>query len=684
MAIDLSQFYQVFFDETEEHLAAMESLLLALDPGHPDPEAVNAIFRAAHSIKGSSATFGFKEMADLTHVLEGLLDRVRKGDLAFSPALVDACLNAGDLLKAQLAAYRAEQPADAESTAETMALLAALGHGSGDAPAVAPRCRIVDFEPSARALWDPAPIAAMLDELRTLGSCEVLHQPPGGIGAEPWSLRIEAAVGDEELLEIVAYAADEASIRIREEEAQDVVDQAWGFFEPLPEAPHDASPAADALASSDGVAWAAPDGSCGLFELPETVPEAPPASEDEAPPPAQRGRAEAGTIRVSVERVDQLMNLVGELVITRSMLLQAAGEVDIATATRLQTGLSQLERNARDLQDAVMSIRMLPISMVFSRFPRVVHDLSRVLGKQVELKTRGEQTELDKGLIEQIADPLVHLLRNALDHGIETAEVRQAAGKSPLGTVVLSARHQGGSIVIEVSDDGAGLDRPRILARARERGLPCSERMSDAEVWQLIFEPGFSTAETVTDISGRGVGMDVVRRNVQALGGRIEIESMRGVGTRFSVHLPLTLAIVDGMIVGLGEECYVLPLNQIVESLQIDPGMVRSLSGAARMIQLRGEYLPVIELGRSLEVPGAGTDWTRGIMVVVEADGGRAALLVDALLGQQQVVIKNLEANYRQVVGLSGATILGDGRVALILDVPALVAQGRSAASEAG
>jgi two-component system chemotaxis sensor kinase CheA len=393
---------------------------------------------------------------------------------------------------------------------------------------------------------------------------------------------------------------------------------------------------------------------------------------------------EAASIRVSVERADQLINLVGELVITQAMLLQCAAQMESAAPEALTSGLAQLERNTRGLQEAIMSIRMMPISFVFSRFPRVVRDLSSKLGKQVELKMLGETTELDKGLIERIADPLTHLIRNSLDHGVEMPEQRIAVGKNPVGTITLKAAHQGGNIVIEVGDDGAGLNRQRILAKARERGFQVSDQMADQDVWALIFEAGFSTAEVVTDVSGRGVGMDVVRRNIQAMGGRIEIESMTGIGTRMTVRLPLTLAILDGMSVAVGEHIYILPLSYVIESLQPEPGDVKTLSNLARVIQVRGEYLPVVSLHDMFRVPGAVSDFTKGIMIVLDADGTKAALFVDALIGQHQVVIKSLEQNYRRVSGVSGATIMGDGRVALILDVSALIESARTAHAAAG
>jgi len=380
-----------------------------------------------------------------------------------------------------------------------------------------------------------------------------------------------------------------------------------------------------------------------------------------------------------VEKVDQLINLIGELVITQAMLAQSATDADPVIFERLLTGLGQLERNTRDLQETVMSIRMMPISVVFSRFPRVVRDTSQKLGKQVELKTIGEGTELDKGLIERISDPLTHLVRNSLDHGIEMPEQRAAAGKQPVGTITLKAYHQSGNIVIEVGDDGAGLNRARILAKAKERGLPAADSMSDQEVWALIFEAGFSTAEVITEVSGRGVGMDVVKRNITAMGGRVDIDSMTGVGTRMTVRLPLTLAILDGMSVAVAHETYIIPIGYVIESLQANKSMIKSVSGVERLIQVRGEYLPVIALYELFGIPHAVRGLDQGIMVVLESDGAKVALFVDALIGQHQVVIKSLEANYRKVPGVSGATIMGDGRVAMILDVTALTGLARNA-----
>ncbi len=386
----------------------------------------------------------------------------------------------------------------------------------------------------------------------------------------------------------------------------------------------------------------------------------------------RRGGEAESSIRVAVTKVDQLINQVGELVITQLMLSQTAGSLDPVLYENLHRSLQQLERNTRDLQQSVMSIRLVPISLVFSRFPRMVRELATKLGKQVELKTVGETTELDKGLIEKITDPLTHLVRNCIDHALESPSLRSDAGKDPVGTVTLKASQIGGRIVIDVIDDGAGLNRAKILAKAAERGIPATDSMTDEEVWQLIFSPGFSTAEAVTDISGRGVGMDVVLRNVQAMSGKVAIVSEPGKGTRVTISLPLTLAILDGLSVAVGEEKFIIPLNAIIESLQPTPDQLKTVNGRT-VVQVRGDYIPLIPLFELFNLPTLVTGPDNGILVLIDVEGEKAALLVDSLLDEHQVVIKSIETNYRKVPGTAGATILGDGRVALILDVHSLL-----------
>ncbi len=737
MAIDMSQFYQVFFEEAAEHLASMEALLLAIDPAAPDPEEVNALFRAAHSIKGSSGTFGFQDMMEVTHILETMLDRVRKGEAPLTDDMVDASLVSGDVLKNLLAAHRGEEEADREAAEAICHRLEALCRAL-EAPAPAGNPAPLSVTPMAppatqgfdlffSLVGDPAleaqSLSHLIAELGSFGVVETIEAP--GPGCPNCQLRILTEVDAEVLRGVLDFVADGTTLRV--EPFAGVADEAYGLFGDL-----------DAQA---GDAWRTSDDAYGFFDdaevanllarqqvaepygfftelpLPESVPapaaaseptetayglfeplpvaetvSSPPAGDvpveeplapppgpvtPKKPPPRPAGAGDSGSIRVSVEKVDQMINLVGELVITQAMLTQAASNVDPVIFERLINGLAQLERNTRDLQETVMSIRMMPISVVFSRFPRVVRDLSQKLGKHVELKTIGETTEMDKSLVERITDPLTHLVRNSLDHGLETPEKRSAAGKPETGTITLSAYHQSGNIVIEVGDDGAGLNRARILAKAKERGMAVSDAMTDQDVWQLIMEPGFSTADQVTEVSGRGVGMDVVKRNISAMGGRIELDSMTGVGTRITVRLPLTLAILDGMSVGVGLETYIIPLGYVMESMQPDRGMMKSVSGVERLIQVRGEYLPVICLHDVFRIQGAITDWSKGIMVVLEADGQSAALFIDQLVGQHQVVIKSLEANYRRVPGIAGATIMGDGRVALILDIPLLVSMAR-------
>ena len=450
----------------------------------------------------------------------------------------------------------------------------------------------------------------------------------------------------------------------------------------LATAPAIAVPAASAPAVTTAAAApseaAAPVTAASVAAVPVMAAPAAPAAV--APQKADGGAsvatvADSGSIRVSVEKIDELMNTVGELVITQAMLSQLGSKLEGPTAEKLRGGLAQLERNMRELQESVMRVRMLPINVVFSRFPRMVRDLAQRLGKQVELKLTGEQTELDKTVLEKIGDPLVHLVRNSIDHGIESPDKRAAAGKPASGTVHLDACHRGGNIAVEVSDDGGGLDKDRILAKARDRGLVGpNDVLTDEQVYDLIFLPGFSTAEKTTDVSGRGVGMDVVRRNIKELGGKIELRSDYGKGSKTIITLPLTLAIVDGQSVSVGSETYIVPLISIVESMQLKAADVSRLSGPGEVFSFRGFYLPIVRLYEIFGVEPHTKVLDEGLVVVAEGEGHqRIGLFVDDLLGQQQVVIKSLEANYGHVEGVSGATILGDGSVALILDIPGLI-----------
>lgn len=709
MSIDMSQFYQVFFDETAEHLATMESLLLALDTTAPSLDDLNAIFRAAHSIKGSSGTFGFTDMTDVTHELETLLDRLRKQELAVTSAMVDAFLEARDVIKGQLDAHRGGPAADTALAVDICARLKTLA--SGEAPAAAAAPVPVVAAPVAAALEieftpasDTVSLKELLEGLAALGPVEILEQPPvgrnrkKGAKAQPWRVAVTTAASDVTIKELFDFVAAPEAVRIsRRPDAAAVAsaasataaDPGYGFFADAANAPaadpgygffNELPVAAPAAAAAPGSGQYPAHGRRAT-DSPDTVSGVAGRRDNDKVVTAPQG--ETSSIRVSVEKVDSLINLVGELVITQAMLAQSAAEVDPVLHEKLLNGMAQLERNTRDLQESVMSIRMMPISFVFSRFPRVVRDLAGKLGKQVELKTVGEGTELDKGLIEKIADPLTHLVRNSLDHGIETPEKRIAAGKPAKGTITLRAYHQGGNIIIEVGDDGAGLNRERILAKARERGMAVPDTLSDAEVWGLIFEAGFSTAEVVTDVSGRGVGMDVVKRNIHALGGRVEIDSAAGAGTRISVRLPLTLAILDGLSVAVGDEMFIVPLTYIVESLQPAAAEIKTVSGRGRVVHVRGEYLPLVALHEVFNIRPLVAEVHRGIIVILEAENRKVAMFVDALVGQHQVVIKSLESNFRRVNCVSGATIMGDGRVALILDAVAVTRESRQPLAEA-
>jgi two-component system chemotaxis sensor kinase CheA len=693
--IDLSQFYQVFFEEAGENLDRMEKLLLDLDIESADDEELNAVFRCAHSIKGGAATFGFKDVAELTHQMETLLDKLRRHELEPTPAMVDVLLQSGDALRAQLARHQNGGAGDELDTTELLFNIRAMSAGEAPkrAPAAPAPAASVLAEPPAAAPAKAAKPDARLIELRVgplekpeladnivdlfkeitdLGTIEPLDNGMHADGVRRF--KVCTTSSDSDLLDLLTFHVAREHVTVLplgpgygfhpdapgapQAEKEDV---GYGFFDDAPGAPHQAAAAPAPAAESAEAAAAAK------------------ASAPKAAPKAEKPAAtvEASTLRVSVEKVDQLINLVGELVITQAMLAQNTQGLDPAVYQQLAAGLADLDRNTRDLQESVMSIRMIPMSVVFSRFPRMLRDLAGKLGKKVDFVTLGEATELDKGLVEKITDPLTHLVRNSCDHGIETPSERLAKGKPETGTITLSASHQGGSIVIEVRDDGRGLSREKLIKKARERGIHAPDSMSDQDVWGLIFAPGFSTAEVVTDVSGRGVGMDVVKKNITALGGSVEIDSAEGYGMRVSVRLPLTLAIMDGMSVGVGEEVYILPLSSVVESFQVQPDMVKTIGGSGRVVSVRDEYMPVLELEHVFNVPRFDFEHVSGIMVVVEAEGGRIALLVDELLGQQQVVVKNLEANYRKVNDVSGATIMGDGRVALILDVGSLVRRSR-------
>ena len=702
MNIDMSQFFQVFFDETEELLAEKERLLLAIDLEAPDMEDIDAIFRAAHSIKGGAATFGLADMTEVTHILESLLDMIRKKELALTAEHVDAFLAAKDVLMMQRDGHRNGATVDQEAVANVMVRLKLLSHeaaqkqSSAAAPVSASASAITEIKPDTtpavsggRRLRIELPdvpqkdVDALAVEMGLLGTLENMRFETGHQG---FVLTTTESMDD--ILAICSFVLDPDDLKITEEavsampvspgggaqpdaksaEAEGVE---YGFFEPLEQTMPDSGQVLETLAAGSNP-HSATNGKAGGNQSAAAKPPARPQTERAA------SSQDSSSIRVSVEKVDQLINLVGELVITQAMIEQRSGALDPMLHERLLSSVSQLNRNTRDLQEAVMSIRMMPMDYVFSRFPRMVRDLAMKLGKKIEFVTHGAATELDKGLIERITDPLTHLVRNSVDHGIEMPDVRMAAGKNDAGKLTLSAAHQGGNIVIEVTDDGGGLNRERILAKAAQNGLPVSENMPDSEVWQLIFAPGFSTAEAVTDVSGRGVGMDVVKRNITAMGGIVDIRSVKSKGTTISISLPLTLAILDGMSIKVGDEVYILPLGFVVESLKPVSKDIKEIAGQGRVVKVRGEYLPLIPLYQLFNIESRYTEPSDGMVVILETDGNKAALFIDEMLGQQQVVVKNLESNYRKVAGISGATILGDGGVALILDVSAIVRSSRS------
>ena len=690
--IDLSQFYQVFFEEAGENLQTMEQMLLNLDVETADDEELNAIFRCAHSVKGGAATFGFADVAELTHQMETLLDKLRRHELTPTAGMVDVLLQSGDALKAQLARHQGNG-ADAVDTSTLLATIRAQLGGPAAAPAkatpvVAPvQAAAALTEPAspavARALEltvgpldDPATadnLVELFKEITDLGTIEPLDAGRAADGMRRF--KVVTTSDDTELLDLFSFHVAREQVKLQP------LSSGYGFHAGAPGAPEPKPRACAEGEPSYGFFDDAPGApAAALTVAPASAPAAATAQRAVAGKVEKDGAAapaESSTLRVSVEKVDQLINLVGELVITQAMLAQNGKAIDTGLYQQMVKGLADLERNTRDLQEAVMSIRMIPMSLVFNRFPRMLRDLAAKLNKKVEMVQIGESTELDKGLVEKITDPLTHLVRNSCDHGIEMPAERLAKGKPEHGTITLRASHQGGSIVIEVRDDGKGLNRGKLIEKARERGIDAPDSMPDAEVWSLIFAPGFSTAEVVTDVSGRGVGMDVVKKNITALGGTVEIDSAEGYGMTVRVRLPLTLAIMDGMSVGVGNEVYILPLNSVVESFQVQPGLVKTIGGSGRVVEVRDEYMPVLDLERLFNVPRLDAEQTSNIMVVIEAEGGRVALLVDSLLGQQQVVVKNLESNYRKVDDMSGATIMGDGRVALILDVGALVRRSR-------
>lgn len=674
MSIDLTQFFAVFFEESLEGLDVMEAELLNLQPGNADSETINTIFRAAHSIKGGSGTFGFVSVSDFTHVLETLLDQIRDGQRQLTQQHVDLLLQSVDCVRAMIASLQSEQEPDL-SIANALkqqfeAILASSESAAASAPVVETvaaqedQCRFwqITFKPQVHLFRTGNEPLFMFRELADLGTVSVRAD----VSSVPafselfvedchlsWIIQLQGNVSEQQIKTVFEWVEDDADIQIEE---------IGGLFadDPAP---------APAVNSAPVVEVTAP-----VVVEKASAEKAPAKVEPEA---KSKANAENTSIRVGIDKVDSLINMVGELVITQAMLSQLGeGELTESKLASLREGLAQLAHNTRDLQESVMRIRMLPISFVFSRFPRLVRDISQKLGKKVELKLIGENTELDKTVMEKISDPMVHLIRNSLDHGLETPEERVTWGKDETGTVTLNAFHQGGNIIIEIIDDGRGLNTEKIRSKAIANGLiKETDDLSDAEINDLIFKPGFSTADQISDISGRGVGMDVVKRNIHALNGSIEVESEPHVGTTFTIRLPLTLAILDGQLVTVGGHIYIIPLINIIESLQVDLSKVNCVGGGIEVLRLRDEYVPIIRLYQVFSHQNAVEELDKGLLVIVEADNEKVGVLVDDLLAQQQVVIKSLEQNYQRVEGISGATILGDGRVSLIIDISGIVKQ---------
>ncbi len=699
MSIDMSQFHQVFFEECFEGLEAMESGLLDLNTGDIDSEVINTIFRGAHSIKGGSGTFGFSAVADFTHIMETLLDQMRDGRRPVTQPAVDVLLGSVDCLRAMLTAIQSDDPIDSVAVVIYQSALEIELNGSvkessssisqeitGAVEEEGLSEEVCNEDETAEQGWriafspyldllktgnDPVRLFRELAELGEYTASVNTRDIPDFDDIDPeecnlsWTLKLLSGCTIEEINEIFSWVEGDCELDIqaivkKQTPAKKAKPEpAIELFEPSPIASDvnhlDIQQSLDIQQPTNPVSIARVDAGGELL--------------------VDRRSGTSSSIRVDTAKIDALINIVGEVVITQSMLGLVGENFSMDQLAQLKRGLSQLERHTRDMQQSVMNIRMLPINFVFSRFPRLVHDISAKLNKKIDLKLVGESTEVDKAVVELINDPLVHLIRNSLDHGIEMPEDRIAAGKPEIGTIELKAYHRGGHIVIEIIDDGRGLDKNKLISKAIEKGLINENSiLNDKQAFELIFMPGFSTAESVTDISGRGVGMDVVRKNIQALGGNIEILSELGKGTTISIHLPLTLAIIDGQSVAVGEETYIVPLVSIIESVNITEDILNKVAGKGETFRLRNQYIPIIRMHEIFNVqPKNKIRSNEGVIVVVERQGVLCGLFVDELLGPHQVVVKSLEANYRRVEGVSGATILGDGSVALILDVPGLV-----------
>lgn len=668
MTTDLSQFHEAFFEESLEAVDDMETGLLNLDIDAIDPESINTIFRAAHSIKGCSATFGFQDISEFVHVMETVLDEVRDDNLKPDQNTIDLLLKALDILRNMLNMTRHDQEIDKNNVAVVhKQLMQLLDSGTGSTSTKTTEENIdtsiaspdnvwkIVFKPDLDILKTGNDPLRMFSVLADYGDITVETDVSGLLAfriIEPeecylsWTITLAGEVSIDQIKETFEWVADECELTI--------------------------------------TAKNAPESELEPSAVPEKLNSNIITKEPEMPVSPAATSSDSASIRVGTNKVDEIINMVGELVITQSMLEQLGidieeGNADTSHFEKLRSGLVQLKRNTRELQESVMRIRMLPISYIFNRVPRIVHDLSQKLDKLVEIKMTGESTELDKTVLEKIGDPLVHLIRNSLDHGIESPDIRRKNGKPEIGTIHLNAYHKGGNIIVEIKDDGAGLNKSKIISKAKQRGLVNDEEsITDEQVCDLIFHAGLSTAEAISDVSGRGVGMDVVKKNIKALGGNIDVQSTEGQGTSFTIRLPLTLAILDGQLVRVGSETYIVPLVSIIESLQIKPQNVSLVAGQASVYRLRNEYIPFLKLSELFGVQAEYSELDRHLMVIVEGDGKHAGLVIDELLAQQQVVIKSLETNFKKVDGLSGATILGDGTVALIVDIAGLISLSHS------
>ncbi len=688
MAVDLSHFQESFFTESAEHVETMEAGFLELEQRPQDMDLLNRIFRAAHSIKGNAGMFNFAEIAGLTHKMENVLDLMRNEKIPVTPHAVDVLLRSLDGLKSLLDAAQGAGAADQETIQGLEQELLSCQDGENGSCVTAAPSSAEDTVVLQTAAWrlikiawiplpelfqrglDPAQIFKELHELGMIKALQVqVDKIPALEAMDPeccylsWNVELETDVSIDKVEAVFDFVRDGSELTITD-------------CAPKPAEPY--KRVGDILVEdgvvtpgeiADGLAKQKPLGEILVEEKKATPQQVDQALQKQK----QLKKGEAASIRVDTEKIDKLINLVGELVITQSMITDLGEKFTIEQLSVLQERIVQLERNTREIQERVMSIRMMPIGSAFQRFPRLVRDLAGKSGKQIQLVMSGEETELDKTLIEAIGDPLTHLVRNSADHGLEGPEERVAAGKPERGTVRLHAYHDGGNICIAVEDDGRGLNRDKIVAKAVERGLIADGvSMSNEDVYQLIFRAGFSTADTITDVSGRGVGMDVVKRNIEGLGGSVAIQSTPGKGSKLTLKLPLTLAIIDGMTVRVGEDNYIIPLITVTESIRPKASDLQRIVGKGEVVNLRGEWVPLVRLYEAFNVTPEYTDPMQALLVIVEVENRRIAVLVDELTGQQQVVIKTLEQNYRKIEAISGATILGDGQVALILDVPGL------------